>query len=91
MRKLVLIALVLFIAAPAAAGDGTSRGGARLNAITSGRLYDRILTPQLNPSFSLDQRAEEQLFDDVRAGRTNLNVVPEEQRRYFELQMDMGR
>lgn len=91
MRKLVLIALALFIVAPAAAGDRSSMGGGRLNAITSGRLYDRILTPQLNPSFTLDQRAEEQLFDDVRAGRTNLDVVPEEQRHYFELQMDMGR
>lgn len=91
MRKLALIALALFIVAPATAGDRTSMGGGRLNAIAAGRLYDRILTPQLNPSFSLDNVAEEQLFDDVRAGRTNLNVVPEEQRHYFEMQMDMGR
>ena len=88
MRKIALIALALLAATPALAG---SRHGAKLDAITSGRLYDRILTPQLNPSFSLDHRAEQQLFDDIRAGRTNLNSIPEQQRYYFQMQMDQGR
>jgi len=88
MRKIILIALALAAATPAIASD---RSGARLNAIASGRLYDRILTPQFNPSYTLDAQAEQQLFDDVRAGRTSLNAIPEQQRHYFQMQMELGR
>lgn len=88
MRKIVLTVLALAAAAPAAAAD---RRGARLDAIASGRLYDRHLTPQLNPGYSLDHRAEQQLFNDIRAGRTDLESIPQEQRHYFRMQMDSGR
>lgn len=88
MRKIVLIALALTVAAPAMAG---SRQGAKLDAITSGRLYDRILTPQLNPSYSFDAQGERQFLDDVRNGRSTLDAVPEGQREYFQMQMDQGR
>jgi hypothetical protein len=88
MRKIALIALALLAATPAMAG---SRQGAKLDAITSGRLYDRILTPQLNPSYSFDAQGERQFLDDVRNGRSTLDAVPEGQREYFRMQMDMSR
>jgi hypothetical protein len=88
MRKIALIALALLAATPAMAG---SRQGAKLDAITSGRLYDRILTPQLNPSYSFDAQGERQFLDDLRNGRSTLDAVPEGQREYFRMQMDMSR
>ena len=87
MFRFILIALLVLVVAPAFASD---RHAGRLNAITSGRLYDRILTPQLNPGFALDSRAEQELLKDVRAGRFNLDQVPPAQRYHFELQLDIG-
>lgn len=88
MRKIALVALALLAATPALASD---RRGAKLDAIASGRFYDRILTPQLNPSYSFDAQGERQLLDDIRAGRTSFDSIPEGQRQYFQMQMDQGR
>lgn len=88
MRKIALIALALLAATPALASD---RRGAKLDAIASGRFYDRVLTPQLNPSYSFDAQGERQFLDDVRNGRSTLDAVPEGQRYYFQMQMDQGR
>lgn len=88
MRKTVLTVLALLAATPAFAGD---RRGAKLDAIASGRLYDRILTPQLNPGYSFDAQGERQFLDAVRSGRSVIEEAPEEQREYFRMQMDTGR
>lgn len=89
-RRAFLAALLALPAAPALAFEG-SRGGGRLNAIASGRLYDPILTPKLNPGFALDSRAEQQLLRDMRNGRVDRRDIPEQQLRYFEFRLQQGR
>jgi len=88
MRRIILVALALAMATPAVASD---RRGAKLDAIASGRLYDRILTPQLNPGFSFDAQGERQFLDDVRNGRSTIDDAPEGQRQYFQMQLDTVR
>jgi hypothetical protein len=89
-RRAFLAAILALPAAPALAFEG-SRGGGRLNAIASGRLYDPILTPKLNPSFALDSRAEQQLLRDMRNGRVDRRDIPEQQLRYFEFRLQQQR
>lgn len=80
MIRIVLAALAISIAVPAHAGG-------RWDAITSGRIYDRILTPQLNPSRSfVDDRALRLYYKDLREGR----VAPPSDRRSLHL-FDLGR
>jgi len=89
-RRAFLGAILALPAAPALAFEG-SRGGGRLNAIASGRLYDPILTPKLNPSFALDRRAEQKLLRDLRSGRVDTREIPERQLRYFEFRLQQQR
>ncbi|WP_299870393.1 hypothetical protein [uncultured Hoeflea sp.] len=63
MIRIVLAALAITVAVPAHASG-------RWDAISSGRLYDRLLTPQLNPSHSfVDDRALQLYRKDLREGR----------------------
>lgn len=75
MIKALVIGLALVAAAPAVAGG-------RLDAITSGRLYDRLLTPQLNPSHSfVDPGAEKLYRKDLAEGR----IKPRDSSRRYHL------
>jgi len=92
MRRALLIALVGVLLLPAVASAGSDRVGRRLDAIQSGRLYDPILTPQLNPGFEFNDRSAETMFlRDLRQGRVNPETIPEAQRDYFQMQLDSGR
>ncbi|KGF67552.1 hypothetical protein LL06_21660 [Hoeflea sp. BAL378] len=86
MRHALLIALVglLLIPVPASA----ERLGRRLDAIQSGRLYDPVLTPQMNPSFQFQPNAEERFLYDLRKGRVNIDRIPEAQRDYFQMRLN---
>lgn len=91
MKRRAFLAAVLALPIVPAHAFESSRGGGRLNAIASGRLYDPILTPKLNPSFSLDQRAEQKLLRDLRSGRVDTRAIPEQQLRYFEFRLQQER
>ncbi|TCD15923.1 hypothetical protein [Oricola cellulosilytica] len=88
MLRFLLLALLLLTVVPAFADH---RSGGRLDAITQGRLYDRILTPRMNPSFSLDARAERDLLRDLRNGRLDTSRIPEGRLRYFEYRLENSR
>lgn len=77
--------------APTLAQAGGMNTGRRLDAIASGRLYDPILTPQVNPGFHFtDPSAEAALLRDIRNGRVNLNAMPEAQRNYYLQRLQPG-
>ena len=56
MKRPLLIALIGLMLLPVPAS--AERVGRRLDAIQSGRLYDPVLTPQMNPSFHFQPNAE---------------------------------
>ena len=85
MKALVLAVLLATVATatvPAMAGNRSGSGG-RLDAIASGRIYDKHLTPKLNRRFYLDSHAERQLLRALRNGRVTLEDVPAGQRDYY--------
>ncbi|MBC7284313.1 hypothetical protein [Hoeflea sp.] len=86
MTRPLLIALIglMLIPAPASA----ERQGRRLDAIQSGRLYDPILTPQMNPSFQFQPNAEADFLRALRQGRVNVDRIPEAQRDYFQMRLN---
>lgn len=48
--------------------------GGRLDAVTAGRVYDRILTPTLNPRFAMNDRAASKAFDrDLKRNRIKVD------------------
>ncbi|MEQ8480201.1 MAG: hypothetical protein RIC18_06060 [Hoeflea sp.] len=89
MKRLMLIALAgaFLLPVPAEA----ERLGRRLDAIQSGRLYDPLLSPQLNPSFEFQPNAEARFLYDLRKGRVGIDEIPEGQRRYFQMQIEQSR
>ncbi|AKI03050.1 hypothetical protein IMCC20628_04377 [Hoeflea sp. IMCC20628] len=92
MKRTLLIALISAILLPAVASADSERSGRRLDAIQSGRLYDPILTPQMNPSFEFnDSNAEARFLFDLRKGRVKSERIPENQMRYFQIQLDRER
>jgi hypothetical protein len=92
MRRTLLIALLGVVLLPAIASAGSDRMGRRLDAIQSGRLYDPILTPQLNPGFEFnDSSAEAMFLRDLRQGRVRTERIPEAQLQYFQMQLDSTR
>lgn len=91
MRPL-LIALIGLILIPAVVWADSNRTGRRLDAIQSGRLYDPILTPQLNPNFEFsDPNAEAMFLHQLRQGRVVIEEIPEQQRQYFQMQLERNR
>ncbi|EDQ31719.1 hypothetical protein HPDFL43_17915 [Hoeflea phototrophica DFL-43] len=73
MIKALVFALAVMAAIPAQASG-------RWDAISSGRIYDRLLTPQLNPSFSfVDDRAARLYQKDLAEGRVK---PPQKGQRY---------
>lgn len=91
MKRLLYTLLALAVVLPASA-LADSNNGRRLDAIATGRLYDPILTPQLNPDFELlDPSAEAALLRDIRDGRVDLNRMPEAQRQYYMDRLDSVR
>lgn len=91
MRPL-LVALIGLILMPAVVWADSNRTGRRLDAIQSGRLYDPILTPQLNPSFEFsDPNAEAMFLHQLRQGRVVIEEIPEQQRQYFQMQLERNR
>lgn len=92
MRRAILIALLGVVLLPAIASADSDRMGRRLDAIQSGRLYDPILTPQLNPGFEFnDSNAEVMFLRDLRQGRVRTERIPEAQLQYFQMQLDTNR
>jgi len=92
MRRTLLIALLGVVMLPGFASAGSDRLGRRLDAIESGRLYDPILTPQLNPGFEFnDPNAEAMFLHQLRKGRVNVERIPEAQLHYFQMQLDNSR
>ena len=91
MKRTLLIALMGVVMLPAFASAGSDRVGRRLDAIQSGRLYDPILTPQLNPGFEFQPNAEAMFLRDLRQGRVNVDRIPDAQRQYFQMQLDQSR
>jgi hypothetical protein len=92
MKRPLLIAVLGLVLLPALALADSNRTGRRLDAIQSGRLYDPILTPQLNPGFEFnDSRAEARFLYDLKKGRVAVDRIPEAQRQYFQLQLDKNR
>lgn len=92
MKRTLLIALMGVVLLPVVASADSNRSGRRLDAIQSGRLYDPILTPQLNPSFEFnDPNAEATFLHQLRQGRVNADRIPQAQRQYFQLQLDRSR
>lgn len=86
MRRPLLIALIGLMLLPVPAH--AERLGRRLDAIQSGRLYDPILTPQMNPSFHFEPNAEAMFLHDLRQGRVNTDRIPEGQLNYFQMRLD---
>lgn len=74
-----MIALALAgMAAVAVPAQAESRSGGRLDAITTGRLYDRLLTPQLNPDYAFaDPQAQRSFSADVQEGRIKIPERPQ--------------
>ncbi|MCY0092674.1 hypothetical protein [Hoeflea ulvae] len=92
MKRTLLIAVIGALLLPAVASADSYRSGRRLDAIQSGRLYDPILTPQMNPSFEFNDPNEEAKFlFDLRKGRVKTDRIPENQMRYFQMQLDRSR
>lgn len=92
MKRIVLIALAGVLVLPTLAWADSSRSGRRLDAIQSGRLYDPILTPQLNPGFEFnDPNAEARFLHELRRGRVNVDRIPEQQLQYFQMQLNRDR
>lgn len=91
MKRLVLIALAGAFVLPTLVWADSNRTGRRLEAIQSGRLYDPLLTPQLNPSFEFQPNAEARFLYDLRNGRVSIDEVPEGQRQYFRMQIERNR
>jgi hypothetical protein len=91
MKRTILIALAGLLVLPTLASADSYRSGRRLDAIQSGRLYDPILTPQMNPSYEFQPNAEAMFLRDLRRGRVNVERIPERQRQYFQMQLDSGR
>jgi|GEM_PF-1390469 hypothetical protein len=91
MNKLLPALLIALLSVPVAASAGPNNSR-RLDAIATGRLYDPILTPQLNPDFELvDPSAEAALLRDIRDGRFNLDRLPPAQRSYYLQLLEAGR
>lgn len=88
MKRIVLIALAGALVLPTLAWADSNRTGRRLDAIQSGRLYDPLLTPQLNPSFEFEPNAEARFLYDLRKGRADIEQIPERQRQYFQMQLE---
>lgn len=86
MRHSLLIVLIGLMLLPVPAS--AERLGRRLDAIQSGRLYDPILTPQMNPSYHFQPNAEAMFLNDLRRGRVNTDRIPEAQRQYFQFKLD---
>lgn len=92
MKRLMMIALAGLILMPVAALADSDRMGRRLDAIQSGRMYDRVLTPQLNPNYQFNENgAEASFLYDLRQGRVNTDRIPERQLQYFQMQLDKER
>jgi len=89
MKSPLLIALIGLMLLPVPAQ--AERLGRRLDAITSGRLYDPILTPQMNPSYQFQPNAEAMFLRDLRQGRVNVDRIPEAQLNYFQFKLDQRR
>lgn len=89
MRHTLLIALIGLMLLPVPAH--AERLGRRLDAIQSGRLYDPILTPQMNPSYHFQPNAEAMFLRDLRQGRVNTDRIPEAQLNYFQFKLDNSR
>ena len=92
MKRTLLIALLGVVLLPGLAAAGSDRMGRRLDAIQSGRLYDPILTPQMNPNFEFnDPNAEAMFLQRLRMGQVRIEQIPETQRQYFQMQLDNSR
>jgi len=86
MKRPLLIALIGLMLLPVPAS--AERVGRRLDAIQSGRLYDPVLTPQMNPSFHFQPNAEADFLRALRQGRVNVDRIPEAQREYFQMRLN---
>ncbi|WP_420407848.1 hypothetical protein [Hoeflea sp.] len=91
MKRLMLTALAGVFLLPAAAWADFGMSGRKLDAIQSGRHYDPLLTPQLNPSFDLRPDAEARLLYDLRRGTVHIDEIPEGQRQYFRMRLEKNR
>jgi hypothetical protein len=91
MKRLLLTALAGIFLLPTLAWADFGGTGRKLDAIRSGRLYDRMLTPQLNPSFTFQPNAEARFLYDLRKGRVNIDEIPERQLQYFQMQIEQNR
>lgn len=91
MTKAILIAVLGLLMLPSLASAGSDRLGRRFDAIQTGRLYDPVLTPQLNPSFQFQPNTEAMFLQQLRQGRVNVERIPETQRQYFQMQLDNTR
>ena len=87
MRHPLLIALLglMLVPVPASAQSNTGR---KLDAIQSGRHYDRLLSPSMNPSYQFQPNAEAMFLQDLRTGRVDIDRIPEAQRQYFQMQLN---
>lgn len=87
MTRPLLIALLglMLIPVPATA---QANAGRKFDAIQSGRLYDPLLTPQMNPSFQFQPNAEARFLHELRQGRVNVDRIPEAQREYFQMRLN---
>ncbi|HMQ57319.1 MAG TPA: hypothetical protein PKE65_02115 [Rhizobiaceae bacterium] len=66
-RAILAVSLALLSTGSALADSkGHNRSGGRLDAIAQGRIYDRLLTPQLNPGFSFAPGTDEQARRSMR-------------------------
>lgn len=88
MKRTLLIALAGLLMLPTVASADSNRSGRRLDSIQTGRLYDPVLTPQLNPSFQFQPNAEAMFLQQLRQGRVDVERIPETQRQYFQMQLD---
>tara|TARA_R110002020_G_scaffold135228_6_gene302044 strand:- start:6013 stop:6279 length:267 start_codon:yes stop_codon:yes gene_type:complete len=87
MKRPLLIALLglMLIPVPASA---QANAGRKLDAIQSGRLYDPVLTPQMNPSFQFQPNAEADFLRALRQGRVDTDRIPERQLDYFRFKLE---
>ena len=90
MTRLLLIALIGIFALLSVASADSTRSGRRLDEIATGRLYDPLLTPKMNPDFAFEPNAEADFLRDIRSGRFDINRLPERQRTYYLLQLDQN-
>ena len=87
MRHTLLVGLIGLMLVPAPASAQFSPGR-KLDAIQSGRHYDPLLSPRMNPSFQFQPNAEARFLHELRQGRVNVDRIPEAQRQYFQMQLD---